>query len=74
MKQDTITYDSLDYRPLPKWLTDQRDGLNTYQPEIMEMKEDKSLGISFMITGSIILLVVTVLTIYMLRKNKKELR
>jgi hypothetical protein len=70
MEQDTITYDSLGNRQLPKWLTDQRDGLNRYQPEIMVMKEDKSLGVSFMITGAIILLVVTVLTIYILRKNR----
>jgi heme/copper-type cytochrome/quinol oxidase subunit 2 len=72
MKQDTITFDTLGNRPLPKWLTDQRDGLNRYQPEIMVMKEDKSLGVSFMITGTIILLVVTVLTIYILRKNRKH--
>jgi hypothetical protein len=70
MKQDTITFDTLGNRPLPKWLTDQRDGLNRYQPEIMVMKEDKSLGVSFIITGAIILLVVTVLTIYILRKNR----
>jgi len=71
MEQDTIIYDSLEIRPLPKWLTDQRDGLNTYQPEIMEMKEDKSLGISFMITGSVILLIIIVLTVYVLKKNRK---
>ncbi len=72
MEQDTITYDSLENRPLPKWLTDQRDGLNKYQPETLEMKEDKSLSVSFIITGAIILLVVTVLTIYILRKNRKN--
>lgn len=72
MTQDTLGYDSLENRPLPKWLTDQRDGLNQYQPEILEMKEDRSLGVSFMITGSIILLAVTVLTIFVLRKNKKR--
>jgi heme/copper-type cytochrome/quinol oxidase subunit 2 len=72
MEQDTITYDSLETRPLPKWLTDQRDGLNKYQPETLEMKEDKSLGVSFIITGAFILLVVTVLTIYFLRRNNKK--
>lgn len=72
MAQDTLRYDSIENRPLPKWLTDQRDGLNQYQPEILKMKEDRSLSVSFMITGAIILLVVTVLTIYMLRKNKKR--
>jgi len=71
MEQDTVIYDSLENRPLPKWLTDQRDGLNKYQPEILEMKEDKSLEISFAVTGTIILLVVIFLTIYVIRKNRK---
>ena len=71
MEQDTITYDSLENRPLPKWLTDQRDGLNKYQPEVLVMKEDKSLGISFAVTGTIILLVVIFLTIYVIRKNRR---
>ena len=73
MEQDTAIYNYLENRPLPKWLTDQRDGLNSYQPEIIEMKEDRSLGISFAITGAFILLVVTVLTIYILRKSRKTL-
>lgn len=71
MDKDTIKYESLDERPLPKWLTDQRDGLNQYQPELPEMKEDRSLNISFMITGAVILLATAVLTIYILRKNRK---
>ena len=72
MDQDSITYDSLDVRPLPKWLTDQRDGLNTVQPVRMEMKDDRSLAVSFILTGAIILLAVTVLTVYFLRKKKKN--
>ncbi|MDX1285345.1 MAG: hypothetical protein R3182_10040 [Draconibacterium sp.] len=72
MNQDTVGYDSLEARPLPKWLTDQRDGLNTYQPQEMEMKEDHSLQISLISTGVIILLSVIFLTIYFLRKNKKD--
>ena len=71
MEQDTVIYDSLENRPLPKWLTDQRDGLNKYQPEILEMKENKSLEISFAVTGTIILLIVIFLTIYVIRKNRK---
>jgi heme/copper-type cytochrome/quinol oxidase subunit 2 len=71
MDQDTLQNESLQNRPLPKWLTDQRDGLNQYQPEIKVMKEDRSLNISFMITGAVILLAVAVLTIYMLRKKRK---
>ncbi|MBW6500534.1 MAG: hypothetical protein K0B05_03990 [Bacteroidales bacterium] len=70
MDQDTIAYDSLSDRPLPRWLTDQRDGLNTYQPVMAEMKEDRSLGVSFAVTGLIIVLAVAFLTIYILRKKR----
>jgi len=73
MQQDSVRYDTLDARPLPKWLTDQRDGLNTYQPEKLEMKEDRSLQISLISTGAIILLTVVLLTIYFLKRNKKRL-
>lgn len=72
MRQDTVRYDSLDTRPLPKWLTDQRDGLNTYQPKKLEIKEDHSLQISLISTGIVILLAIVFLTIYFLRKNKKR--
>jgi len=74
MKQDTVGYDSLEVRPLPKWLTDQRDGLNTWQPEKLEMKEDHSLQISFISTGIVILITVVILTIYFLRKNKRGVK
>ena len=70
MDQDTTQNDSLAGRPLPKWLTDQRDGLNQYQPEIKVMKEDKSLNISFMITGTVILIAVVFLTVLVLRKKR----
>jgi hypothetical protein len=73
MRQDTIGYDSLEARPLPKWLTDQREGLNTYQPEVREMKEDHSLSISFISTGAVILLTILFLTIWFLKKNKKRM-
>ena len=72
MIQDTIEYDSLEARPLPKWLTDQRDGLNTYQPEELKMKEDHSLQISLISTGAVILITLVLLTIWFLRKNKKR--
>jgi heme/copper-type cytochrome/quinol oxidase subunit 2 len=72
MRQDTIGYDSLEARPLPKWLTDQRDGLNTYQPEVREMKEDHSLSISLISTGVVIFLTILFLTIWFLKKNKKR--
>ncbi len=70
MDQDTTQNDSMAGRPLPKWLTDQRDGLNQYQPEIKVMKEDKSLNISFMITGTVILIAVVFLTVLVLRKKR----
>jgi len=73
MVQDSSTYDSLESRPLPRWLTDQRDGLNTVQPVKMEMREDRSLEISFAVTGAIILLAVTVLTLFILLKKKKKI-
>jgi len=74
MKQDTVEYDTLEARPLPKWLIDQRDGLNTYQPEKLEMKEDHSLQISLISTGIVILITVVILTIYFLRKNKRGVK
>ena len=72
MYQDSTAYDSLAQRPLPKWLTDQRDGLNTVKPVIREMKNDKSLETSFAITGTIILIVIILLTIIILGKKKKR--
>ena len=72
MMQDTISYDTLEARSLPKWLTDQRDGLNTYQPEKLEMIKDNTLQISMISTGVIILLTVAILTIYFLYRNKKR--
>lgn len=74
MKQDTVGFDSLEARPLPKWLTNQRDGLNTYQPEVLEMKEDHSLEISIALTGLVIFITVIFLTILFLRKNKKNIK
>jgi len=70
MDQDTTQYNSTENRPLPKWLTDQRDGLNQYKPEIKVMKEDRSLNISFMITGAVILIVVIILTIMVFRRKR----
>jgi len=72
MVQDSAGYDSLDMRPLPKWLTDQRDGLNTYQSEILEMKDDNSLQISVIITAVIILTALVLLTVYFIYRNKKK--
>jgi heme/copper-type cytochrome/quinol oxidase subunit 2 len=72
MQPDTLAYDTLDSRPLPKWLLDQKSGLTTIQPEKIVMREDHSLKISFFVTGIFILVLVTLLTLYFLRKNKKQ--
>ena len=69
---DTLSYDTLDNRPLPKWLTDQKSGLTTIQPDKIVMREDHSLKISFIVTGIFILLMVTILTFYFIRKQNKE--
>lgn len=73
MEQDSTLQNTIQERPLPKWLTDQRDGLNQYQPEILEMKEDKSLTFSLAFTGIMILFVVVVLSVYVLRKRRKDI-
>ena len=72
MEEDTLKYDSLKPRPLPKWLTDQRDGFNTYQPEKIEFKEDNSLNIAFVSTGIATLLIVIFLTVFLFIRNKKR--
>jgi hypothetical protein len=72
MKTDTLSYDSLESRPLPKWLVDQKTGENTIQPEVLVMKEDHSVNISIAITVIFILLVVALLTLYINRKHKKQ--
>jgi heme/copper-type cytochrome/quinol oxidase subunit 2 len=72
MQDDTIAYDTLGSRPLPKWLTDQKSGANTIQPQKITMREDNSLKISFIATSIFILLAITILTIYILRKHKNQ--
>ena len=72
MQNDSLSYDSLNNRPLPKWLVDQREGLNTIQPQKIEMREDNSLQISFIITAILILLLVLFLTVSFIKKNKIE--
>ncbi len=69
---DSLLHDTLDSRPLPKWLVDQKSGLTTIQPEKLVMREDHSLTISFIVTGILILVLVTILTFYFIRKHKKQ--
>lgn len=72
MQKDTLSYDSLDSRPLPKWLIDQKSGVTGYQPEDLVMKEDHSLEISFIITGGFIILLVAFITLCLNRKHKNQ--
>lgn len=72
MEQDSVRYDSLENRPLPKWLTDQKEGLNTVQSPKIVIKEDRSLGISFGLTAVIIIFIVTLLTVKILKKKKNQ--
>jgi len=73
MRNDTLLYDTLNNRPLPKWLIDQKAGLTTIQPQKIVMRVDNSLKISFIATAAFILLVVIILTIYFLKKNKGKI-
>lgn len=73
-EQDSLLYDTVSGRPLPGWLVRQKQGLNTYTPEKMVMKEDKSLQISAIVTGLVIILIVILLTVYFFKKTKKEHR
>ena len=74
MLQDSLKYDSLADRPLPQWLINQKAGLNTLQPQKIIMKDDKSLQISFTITVIFVVLIVTIVTVYILRKNKNHIQ
>ena len=72
MQNDTVSYDTLNNRPLPKWLIDQKAGLTTIQPQKIVMREDNSLRISFIVTAIFILLAVAILTVYFLKKHKNQ--
>ena len=72
MQIDTLSYDSLDSRPLPEWLIDQKSGITTIQPEEIVMREDHSLTISFIVTGLFIILLVALVTLYINRKHKNQ--
>ncbi len=72
MQEDSLSYDSLESRPLPKWLIDQKSGITTIEPEEIVMKEDHSLEISFIVTGVFIILLVALITLYIYRKHKNQ--
>lgn len=73
MQNDTLSYDTLNNRPLPKWLIDQKTGLTTIQPQKIVMREDNSLKISFIVTAIFILLTVSILTVYFIKKHKNQI-
>jgi len=72
MQTDTLKYDTLNNRPLPKWLIDQKEGLTTIQPQKIEMREDNSLKISFLLTALMILLAVAISTVYIIKKYRNK--
>ena len=72
MGNDTVRYDSLEARPLPKWLTDQKSGVNTLQPQKLSIREDNSLKNSVIATAILILVTVSFLTVYIIRKHKDQ--
>jgi len=72
MQNDTLSYDTLNNRPLPKWLIDQKEGMTTIQTQKIVMREDNSLKISFIVTSIFILLAVAILTVYFLKKHKNQ--
>jgi len=72
MQTDTLKYDTLNNRPLPKWLIDQKEGVTTIQPQKIEMREDNSLKISFLLTALLILLAVTISTVYIIKKYRNK--
>jgi heme/copper-type cytochrome/quinol oxidase subunit 2 len=72
MQIDTLSYDSLDSRPLPEWLIDQKSGITTIQPEEIVMREDHSLTISFIVTGLFIILLVALISLYINKKHKNQ--
>ena len=73
MQGDTISYDSINDRPLPKWLTNQKEGITAMQPQKIEMKQDNSLQVSFIITFIVILLTTGIFTAFILKKYKRKL-
>jgi hypothetical protein len=73
MQKDTLLYDTLNNRPFPKWLTDQKAGLTTMQPKKLLMKEDNSLKISFIVTTGTIILAVVILTVLFIKKFKTRI-
>ena len=70
MEQDTVRYDSLDNRPLPRWLTDQKAQSLLTQDKEEFIREDPSLYISLGITLFAVLILVLLFTFRILRRKQ----
>ena len=73
IQNDTIKSEPAGSRPLPKWLTDQKEGLTLYKPREIVIKKDHSLEVSFALTALMVLLSVFIVTLRIRRKKKKKL-
>jgi len=69
---DSLSYDTYEERPLPKWLTDQKSRNTTTQPDKIVIEEDHSLTISLIATFGFLILVIAIWTLYLIRKHKKK--
>jgi len=72
MEQDSIKYDSLEIRPLPKWLTDQKARNELAVEKEQFIREDNSLNIAVGVTLLSAILLVLFFTFRIIkRKNIK---
>ena len=72
MVQDSVKYDSLEIRPLPKWLTDQKARNELAGEKEQFIQKDSSLNIAVGITLLSTFLFVLFLTFWIIkRKNIK---
>ena len=72
MQNDSLLYDSIIERPLPKWLIEQKEGVFEILPKEIIMKEDNSLQISIILTTLFILITVFILGLYITKKYNKR--
>ena len=72
MEQDSIKYDSLEIRPLPKWLTDQKARNELAGEKEQFIRKDSSLNLAVGITLLSTFLIVLFFTFRIIkRKNIK---
>jgi hypothetical protein len=70
LEQDTSKYDSLEIRPLPKWLTDQKARNMLTEEKEQFIREDNSLNIALGLTLLSTLLFVLLFTYWIIRRKK----